>query len=152
MRKPYYGAYIYKFGTGFVGVRFGIGKGISAWEPINDKLHEDFVNNYSFMRIYECLRKIKDEMEEYASDGMSEVKVREHYLDLLLKYHMSNMSICIRNYHYEDPNIPFICRLDCLEREQFYYILQALEYEVMYDMRVWDCKLGDIEKFAWKGV
>ena len=152
MHKPYYGAYIYKFGTGFVGIRFGTGKGISTWEPINDRLHEDFINNYSFMNVYGTLQKIKGEWNAYASDGMSEVKIREHYLDLLLKYHMSHMSICIHNYHYEDRNRPFICRLDCLTKEQFYYMLQALEYETMYNMDVWSCKLGDVEKFAWKGV
>lgn len=150
MHKPYYGAYIYKFGTGFVGIRFG--KGMSTWEPINDRLHEDFINNYSFMNVYGTLQKIKGEWNAYDFYGMSEVKIREHYLDLLLKYHMSHMSICIHNYHYEDRNKPFICRLDCLTKEQFYYILQALEYETMYNMDVWSCKLGDVEKFAWKGV
>lgn len=152
MKKPYYRAYIYKFGTGFVGIRFETGKGISTWEPINDRLHEDFINNYAFMNVYGTFQKIKDEWNAYDFYGMSEVKIRERYLDLLLKYHISHMSICIRDYHYEDRNIPFICRLDCLTKEQFYYILQALEYETMYSMDVWDCKLGDVEKFAWKGV
>ena len=139
------------FGTGFVGVRFG--KGISTWEPINIRLHEDFINNYTFMNIYGTLKQIKEEMEEYNYNGkMAEVKVHERYLDLLLKYHMSNMSICVWNYHYKDPNIPFICRLNCLTKEQFYYILQALEHEIAYNMKVWDCKLRDIEKFAWKGI
>ena len=152
MYKPYYRAYIYMSGTGFVGVRFGTGKGISTWEPINDRLHEDFINNYAFMNVYGTFQKIKDKMKAYDCCGMAEAWIREHYLNLLLKYHVSHMSICIHNYHYEDRNRPFICRLDCLTREQFYYILQELKHETMYSMDVWDCKLGDVEKFAWKGV
>lgn len=148
MKKPYYGAYIYKFGTGFVGIRFRTGKGISTWEPINDRLHEDFINNYSFMNVYGTLQKIKDEMEEYARDGMSEVKVHEHYLDLLLKYHMSNMSVYMWPY-----GEPFISRLDCLDKEQFSHLIRVLDLTYRSStMQIWHCKLGDLDTFAWKGV
>lgn len=147
MHKPYYGAYIYMFGTGFVGVRFGTGKGISTWEPINDRLHEDFINNYAFMNVYNTLKKIKDKMEEYVSYRMSEAWIREHYLNLLLKYHMSHMSVYMWPY-----GKPFISRLDCLNKEQFIHLIHVLDITYRSDMRVWECKLGDLDTFAWKGV
>lgn len=147
MKKPYYGTYIHKFGTGFVGVRFG--KEISTWEPINDKLHEDFINNYSFMNIYGTLQTIKDKIYEHIKDKMAKVKVHELYLDLLLKYRMSNMSVYVNDWLH---NGPFISRLDCLNEEQFYYLMNVLEIEYKSNIKVWDCKLGDLDKFVWKGV
>ena len=145
MHKPYYNAYIYKFGTGFLGVRFE--KRTSACEPINDRLYEDFINNYSFMSVYGCLKKINDEMEEYVRGVTYKVKIHEHYLDLLLKYNMSHMSVYIWLY-----DKPFISRLDCLNKEQFIHLIHVLDITYKSDMRVWECKLGDLDTFAWNGV
>ena len=159
MHKPYYGAYIHKFGTGFVGIRFGTGKGISTWEPINDRLHEDFINNYSFMNVYGTLKKIEEKINDYTNgrmtaDRMTELKIRERYLDLLLQYHLSNMSVYVNDWWppSELHSGTLISRLDCLDGGQFFHLMHLLEIEYNSNMKVWECKLGDLDTFAWKGV
>ena len=100
------------------------------------------------MGMYSALQKIENEMKEYVCDGMSEVKIRGHYLDLLLKYDMSSMSVYMWPY-----GKPFISRLDCLNKEQFYHLIHVLDLTYRSStMQIWHCKLGDLDTFAWKGV
>ena len=153
MRKPYYSTYLYKNNEGFMGIRFM--KKVSVMEPINERLHEDFINEFSFMNIYGTLKQIHEDMDKQWKEGKlwkvqhARKLLKEYYLQLLLKYRMSNLSVCMYNSRFGNP---FVCRLDCLTHEQFLYLIEALDLEYRTNMMVWDCKIGDLKQFMWKGV
>ena len=141
MKKPYYDNYVY-IGTEFVGIR--LGKKTHMVESINERLYEDFINNYSFIQIYGVFKTIQEKMCEYKVSG---TQLRKCYLNLLLEYNISHMSI------YMNENEPVICRLDCLTRDSFNIIMYWLEIIYRSDtMRAMECKLRDFDKFSYEGI
>ena len=150
----------------YVGGNYGI-RGLvrvdaekSALEPINPNMHEEFINKYVLYDVCAMFEDVLKNLEKYWADAGvwqlqdSDVVMTKKYLQELIDKRISHMSICIYNSPYV--NSPynkdvFISRLDCLEREQFAYITQALKAELSI-MSHFRYKLYELPRFKWEGI
>lgn len=123
-----------------------------ALEPINNQLHEGFVNNYVLYDVCTVFNDIQKRLDEKWGTGVweladSHIVMDKYYLQLLIDHRISHMSICIHNYR----DGAFISRLDCLDRDQFYYMTQALRAELAI-MTHFRYKLYELPRFKWEGI
>lgn len=132
----------------------------SALEPINPNCHEGFINEYVLYDVYAIFEDILKNLEKYWTDAGiwklhdSDLAMTKKYLQELMDKRISHMSICIYNSPYM--NNPynkdvFISRLDCLDREQFAYITQALNAELTI-MTHFRYRLSELLRFRWEGI
>ena len=131
-----------------------------AWESINPNFHEEFINRYKLYDVCTAFEDIQKKLHKYWQDAHiwklqdSHLVMTEKYLEELIDKRISHMSICIYNSPYiNNPYIKdiFISRLDCLDREQFDYITQALKAELSI-MTHFRYKLYELPRFKWEGI
>lgn len=143
----------------YVGGNYGIqglilvGNEKSVLEPINQNIHEEFINKYTLYDVYVVFKKIQQNLKKYWKDARiwklqdSYLAMTEQYLNELIDKKISHMSICIQR----DSGGIFISRLDCLTRDQCDYIMQLLEKELSI-IEHSKYKLYELPKFKWEGV
>ena len=149
--------YIYVGGNrGIQGiVRVDAEKG--ALEPINTNIYEGFINTYTLYDACAIFEDIQNKLNKIYSGGVwklsdSHLVMRKHYLQLLVDYKISHMSICMHNSLYvSNPYEGFISRLDCLDEEQFRYITRVLKEELSVAEHS-GYKLYELPIFKWEGM
>ena len=147
----------------YVGGNYGI-QGIilnnekTALEPINPNIYEGFINKYTLYDVCAIFEDIQHKLHKIYINGAwklgdSHLVMRKHYLQLLVDYKISHLSICMRNGLYiSNPcEKHFISRLDCLDEEQFRYITQELKEELSVTEHA-TYKLCELPRFKWEGV
>ena len=109
----------------YIGGNYGI-QGIirvnnkkTALEPINPNIYEGFINKYTLYDVYAIFEDIQHKLNKIYTNGVwklgdSHLVMRKHYLQLLVDYKISHLSICMRNgFYVSNPYEGFISRLDC---------------------------------------